>query len=399
MDILHKRTTWTLFVLTAWLLGVNKVYYSLYPNQLSVEPLKLSLVNEETHDLEFIDRKSADGKAIIKKMYGGYADYIIHNEELEMSTPSSAEFTVPQLAYKDNAYVLREHPALRYELWKQEAPDVILLGSSIFFCGFNRDVFFETYPEKRLLDFTTGNNTPFIAHYFMQRADSLRLDFKPGTVVLYGMNRVELLEGYKDKHSHDFVKDALAGTATEPEPDEQIAAFLKFPELRYDMTNGLKHLYDDLFRGNNVYRKEVDSIHIESDKAFTDYQRSVAPEYAGTKTFDKERIEELIALNNYLSSNGCKLIVLKLPQSLYNHIAMNTQGYSYFDKEMEQLKAAGISYIDVSDMQAYDIRQTDYLWPGNIFDPEHLNVHGAKRFTRSLIENVLDTAFTQNDNH
>lgn len=399
MDILHKRTVWTLFVLTAWLLGVNKVYYTLYPNQLSVQPLKLSLVNEETHDLEFIKRNSTEGKAIIKKMYGGYAEHIINSEELEISTPSSAEFTVPQFELNKEAYVLREHPALRYELWKQEAPNVILLGSSIFFCGFNREVFFETYPDKKLLDFTTGNNTPFIANYFMQRADSLRLNIKPGTVVLYGMNRVEMLEGYKDKHSHDFVKEALTGGAKEHEPDEQIAAFLKFPELRYDMTNGLKHLYDDLFRGNNVYRKEVDSIHIESDKAFTKYQRSVAPEYTGTKVFDKERVEELIALNNYLGDNDCKLIVLKLPQSLYNDIAMNTQGYSYFDQEMEQLKAAGISYVDVSDMQTYNIRQTDYLWPGNIFDPEHLNVHGAKRFTRSLINQVLDTAFTQNDNH
>lgn len=395
MYLLHKRTVWTLFVVTVWLLGVNMVYYSLYPNQLSVQPKKLSVINEATHELNFIERNSEDGKAIIEKMYGSYSGYIINND-IVVSTPSSAEFTVPQLEHNNNALVLREHPALRYKLWEQQAPDVILLGSSIFFCGFNREVFFKKYPEKRLLDFTTGNNTPFIANYFMQRADSMRLPFKQGTVVLYGMNRVEMLEGYKDKHSHDFVKQALTDKIAEPTPDEQIASFLKFPELRYDLTNSLKHLYDDWFRGNNVYRKEVDSIHLKSEKAFIEYQQSIATKFDGVKDFDEERVKELIALNELLRSKGCKLVVLKLPQSLYNDIAMNTVGYSYFDREMEKLKAEGVNCVDVSDFKDYGIRQTDYLWPGNIFDPEHLNVRGAKKFTSALMNNVLDTALSKN---
>lgn len=383
--------------MSLWLLGVTKVYYSLNPNQLSVQPEKLSLVNEETHELSFINRDSEDGKAIIDMMYGGYSDVIIAKKELPLSTPSSAEYTVPQLSNNNEAYVLREHPSLRYKLWEQDAPDVILLGSSIFFCGFNREVFFQQYPNKRLLDFTTGNNTPFIAHYFMERADSMRLPFKKGTVVLYGMNRVEMLEEYKDENSHDFVKNVLDGNVSKPTPDEQIASFLKLPELRYDITNTGKQLYDEWFRGNNVYRKEVDSVYIKTEAAFIDYQQSVALRYEGVKSFDKNRIKELEALHQLLTEKGCTLIVLKLPQSFYNDIAMNTSGYSYFDKELEKLKALGISCIDVSDFEQYNISQRDYLWPGNVFDPEHLNVQGAKRFTKALIDNVLDTALAQNN--
>ena len=74
---------------------------------------------------------------------------------------------------------------------------------------------------------------------------------------------------------------------------------------------------------------------------------------------------------------------------------MNTEGYSYFDKEMEQLTGTNISYVDVSDLKRYNTLQTDYLWPGNIFDPEHLNVQGAKRFTDALVKNVLDTILTK----
>lgn len=355
----------------------------------------LSVVNETTHKLSFVDKASDDGKAIIKKMYGVYANEIINDRTLAVSTPSSAEFTVPQFAYKDNNYLLREHPALRYELWKKDAPDIVLLGSSIFFCDFNRASFFERYPNKKLLDFTTGNNTPFIAHFFIKKADSMHLPFKPGTIVLYGLNRVELLQDYKDKNSHDFVKEALNNEPIALNPDDKIANFLKLSELRYDVTNGLRHIYDDMFRASNLYRKEVDSQHIQTEQAFVKYIRSAAPKFDGTKAFDDERIEEIKQLATLLEKHGCQLVLLKLPQSLYNDIAMNTEGYSYFDEQVSQLKRNNISYIDVSDHEQYDIEQRDYLWSGNVFDPEHLNVKGAQRFTKALMRHVLDSMINQ----
>lgn len=391
----YKRIVWILVGVLAVSLALNKTYYSLHPNQVSIDATKLSVIEEETGELELIDRNTERGKRLLNKLYGSYSAVLHTKLELPVSTPSPAEFTVPQIEDNNKAYVVREHPNLRYELWKEEAPDVVLLGSSIFFCDFNREVFFEHHPNKKLLDFTTGNNTPYIAHYFMQRANSMHLTFKPGSIVLYGMNRVEMLQEYKSRDAHNFVIEALNGEGEETNPDEQIAAFLKIPELRYDLTNGLKHTYDDIFRGNNVYRKRVEDKHIVNDETFIVYQKSVAPAYSGSKKIEEDRITEIQALATLLKKHGCQLVILKLPQSLYNDIAMNTEGYSYFDSAMAQLEPNNIRYVDASAFKEYNIKQTDYLWPGNIFDPEHLNVQGAKRYTEALIKNIVDSLLTK----
>lgn len=367
----------------------------LHPNQVSISPLQLSVIDEQTEELELVDRTSDKGLLLLKKLYGSYTDVIKEQQDLPLSTPSAAEFTVPQVEYDNKGCLVREHPALRYELWKASPPDVILLGSSIFFCGFNREVFFEHYPDKKLLDFTTGNNTPFIAHYLMQKADSLHLPFKPGSIVVYGMNRVELLEGYKDEHTHEFVKDAINGVEQEATPDGQVAQYLRLPELRYDMTNGLKSIYDDMFRSGNVYRKAIDEQYLSGEEKFEQYIESIAPVFKGTKQIDDKRLQEIKSLADFLEERGSKLIVLKLPQSLYNDIAMNTKGYSYFDKAVEHLQASNIQYIDAADFEKYNIRQLDYIWSGNIFDPEHLNVQGAKRYTQALINIVLDSMINE----
>lgn len=386
---------WIIIIAFLLLAAINKVYYTLHPNQLSIAPDKISMLDEATHKLKLIERSSKDGVAVINKLYGSYTDIILNSKEIKLSTPTASEFTVPQIEYNDKAYVVREHPNLRYELWETAAPDVILLGSSIFFCDFNREVFFDRYPDKKLLDFTTGNNTPFIAHYFMKRADSLHLPFKPGTVVLYGMNRVEMLATYKDWNSHDFVKDVLEQGSKEKNHDEQIATILKLPQLRHDVTTTLKSTYDNWFRGTNIYRKKIDKKYRTNENSFLSYQQSVATPSKTVNSFDKDRIKELNDLATLLRNHGCKLVVLKLPQSLYNDISLNTKGHSYFDNEMKQLQSANIQYHDVSDFKRYNISQLDYIWPGNVFDPEHLNVQGAKRFTQALIDNVLDSMLTK----
>lgn len=386
---------WIIVITFLLLATINKVWYTLHPNQLSIVPDNISMLDEATHELKLIERSSKEGVAIINKLYGSYSHTILNRKEIKLSTPTASEFTVPQVEYNDKAYVVREHPNLRYELWETAAPDVILLGSSIFFCDFNREIFFDRYPDKKLLDFTTGNNTPFIAHYFMHRADSLHLTFKPGTVVLYGMNRVEMLATYKDRNSHNFVKDVLEQGTKEKNHDEKIATFLKLPQLRHDVTTTIKSTYDSWFRGTNVYRKEIDKKYRTNESQFMSYQQSVATPSKTANSFDKDRVKELDDLATMLSSHGCKFVVLKLPQSLYNDITLNTEGHSYFDNEMKHIQSANIQYNDVSDFKSYNISQRDYIWPDNVFDPEHLNVQGAKRFTLALIDNVLDSMLTK----
>lgn len=326
-------------------------------------------------------------------MYGSYDSIILTNNYF-LSTPASAEFTLPQFRYKCRPHVLREHPGLRYNLWKHQSPDVILLGSSIFFCDFSRQEFYKRYPDKYLLDFTTGNNTPFIASWFMRYADSIGLQFKPGAIVLYSMNRVEMLKEYKSATSHQYVKDAV----TKPQPrktaDQLIEEYLCLPQLRYDVTNALKNKYDDWFRGGNMYRKAVDKKYLESESDFIKYIQSAASKSEKTNEFDPERIAEIKKMASFLQQKGCKLVILKLPQSQYNDIILNTAGYSWFDKEAAQFKHDNITYIDVSDMNRFDINQLDYIWPGNIFDPEHLNIDGSEKFTNALIRQVLDTMLT-----
>ena len=327
-------------------------------------------------------------------MYGSYDSFILAND-YPLSTPTSAEFTLPQFRYKCRPYILREHPALRYNLWKQQSPDVILLGSSIFFCDFSRQEFYKRYPGKYLLDFTTGNNTPFISSWLMHYVDSIVLQFKPGTIVLYGMNRVEMLKEYKSATSHQYVKDAVTKPQVKKTADQLIEEYLCLPQLRYDVTNALKNKYDDWFRGGNMYRKAVDSEHLRSEAEFTKYIQSTAGKSDKTNQFDPERVIEIKTLADFLQQRGCKLVILKLPQSQYNDIILNTTGYSWFDKEAVQFSHENISYVDVSDMNKFNINQLDYIWPGNIFDPEHLNIEGSEKFTNSLMKLVLDSMLTK----
>lgn len=383
-----------MFALLVSALVVNKVYYTYYPNQLSIHPEMLSMVNTETHRLKFMRKDTRLGKIILDRMYGKYDSFILANN-YPLSTPTSAEFTLPQFRYKCRPHVLREHPGLRYKLWKHKSPDVILLGSSIFFCDFSREEFYKRYPGKHLLDFTTGNNTPYIASWFMHYADSLGLPFKPGTIVLYGMNRVEMLEEYKSRSSHDHVKDAITKPQSKKTTDQLIEEYLCLPQLRYDVTGGLKNKYDELFRGGNMYRKAVDKRHLESEAEFIRYIQSAAVKSDKTNKFDPYRVTEINHIASFLEQKGCKLVILKLPQSQYNDIILNTIGHSWFDEETTQFDHDNITYLDVSDMNRFDITQLDYIWPGNIFDPEHLNIDGSEKFTNAFISEVLDTMLTK----
>ncbi|MBZ0100102.1 MAG: hypothetical protein K8F30_13545, partial [Taibaiella sp.] len=290
-----------------------------------------------------------------------------------------------------------EHPGMRYRLWQCDAPDVILLGSSMFFCGFSREVFFDKYPGKYLLDFTTGNNTPFIASWLMRYADASGLKFKPGTIVLYGMNRVEMLASYKDSSSHDYVKQAIAGKIEKRTLDKEIEQFLHIPELRYDLTTTLKDKYNAWFRNENVYRTAVPRKYLVNEDALIEYITNEAQVNNSTQEFDPGRVKAVQALADFLRQRGCKLVILKLPQSLYNDMVLNTAGYSWFDQEMQKLEHENIRYIDVSGLSGYGLTQLDYIWPGNIFDPEHLSLQGAKKFTNVLMRQVLDTMLQKKD--
>jgi len=323
-------------------------------------------------------------------MYGSYDSIILANNYF-LSTPTSAEFTLPQFRYKCRPHVLREHPGLRYNLWKHRPPDVILLGSSIFFCDFSRQEFYKRYPGKYLLDFTTGNNTPFIASWLMHYANSIGLQFKPGTIVLYGMNRVEMLKEYKSATSHQYVKDVITKPRPEKTADQLVEEYLCLPQIRYDITTTLKNKYDELFRGGNMYRKAVDKKYLDSDAGFIKYIQSTAVKSDKTNEFDPDRVSEIKNLAAFLQQRGCKLVILKLPQSQYNDIILNTTGHSWFDKEAVQFHHEYITYLDVSEMNRFDINLLDYIWPGNIFDPEHLNIDGSEKFTNALMRQVLDT--------
>lgn len=380
------------------LLAANKVYYARHPNQVTAKPMRLSLLDETTGRLFFLKKESRLGKIVLKRMYNHY-DSIILNNNLPISTPSPAEFTLPQLRYKCMPHILREHPGLRYELWKATPPDLILLGSSIFFCAFNREVFFQQYPEKYLLDFTTGNNTPFIASWFMRYADSLGLEFKPGTAVLYGMNRVEMLEDYKGQCSHDYVKEAIKQKHRVRTADNAIEQYLHLPELRYDLTNALKEKYNAWFRRANIYRAALPDQHVADEKALTSYIKATAQPNNKVRTFDGTRVQEILRLADFLQQRGCKLVLVKLPQSLYNDIVLNTEGLSWFDEEMQKLQHDNILYLDASRPEDFGITQLDYLWPGNIFDPEHLNLEGAERFTKALMAGAADIMLRKNPEH
>ncbi len=343
-----------------------------------------------------MDRGSEHGKIIMNRMYGMY-DSFICNSDFPLSTPNSAEFTLPHVRYKCRPYMMREHPALRYELWKHKSPDVILLGSSIFFSAFSRQEFYKRHPGQYLLDFTTGNNTPFIASWLMRYADSIGLEFKPGAVVLYGMNRVEMLESYKTQHSHEYVKEAIKSKGEQPTFDQLIEQYLCMPQLRYDLTNTLKNKYDDWFRGGNMYRKAIDKKYLDNETVFMRYMQSASTVTSKDNTFDEARIQEILHLADFLQQRGCKLVLLKLPQSLYNDIILNTGGHSWFDKETVRLQHENISYIDVSDLNKFNLSQLDYIWPGNVFDPEHLNIDGAEKFTAALVQQVLDTMLVKHN--
>lgn len=372
-----------------------KVYYSIYPNQLSFHPSDIAIVRENSNCQKFISRTSDEGKDILQKAYGSYTDYIVTHPEIDISTPLSAEFTLPQMKVDDEVYILREHPSLRYHLWKKDAPDVVLLGSSVFFCGFNRETFFQIHPELKLLDFTTGNNTPFIAYDMLHYADSLGLQFKPNTIFLYGMNRVEMLAKYKGRAAHDLLRDVINNRVTEGEKSSaaKISDFTNLSNLKFDLNNYFNKTYSKLFIPS-VYKREIPGKYLHNAEKLRTYLMSKvdAPDIS-EKTFDEERILELRKLAQLLQKHKCRLVILKMPLSVYTDRMLNiTKQPSYFDIGAKEFNFPNTEYLDVSDNKKVGITELDFVWPGNVFDPEHLNFQGADKFTRYITANIIDSS-------
>jgi hypothetical protein len=381
-------------LMLSFLVG-TKAFYYLYPNSLSYKPSQIGLIRENTTSQLFIDRNSKDGEEILKRSYGSYTGFIEEHQQVDISTPSSAEFTLPHVRYNNEFYLLREHPALRYHLWQHQPPDVVLLGSSVFFSDFNRETFFRIHPDVKLLDFTTGNNTPFIASYLLHYADSIGLKFKPGTLFIYGMNRNEMLASYKDRNAHDHVKKAIRGEDynTKPTVAERISKYLSIEHLKYDLTSSLVHVYSRLFRGS-VYRTEIDEQYLKDARQFRQYLLANAE--AGTdsnKSFDEERVREMQKMAALLQKHDCSLVIVQMPLSSHaDYEAGSYKRPSYFDKNIHRLMFPCVSYIDLSDHTTIGITDLDYMWPGKVFDPEHLSFEGADKFTRHLVSHVIDPA-------
>ena len=158
----------------------------------------------------------------------------------------------------------------------------------------------------------------------------------------------------------------------------------------------MQDYYNRAFRNEDVYKQKVDTG--MSDEAFAEYQQRIALKNNTDKRFDPTRVQAIHDIATLLQQHHCMLTILKLPQSVYNDVTLNTTGYSYFDREIEKLITDNIQYINASDYNLYDIHHKDYIWPGHKFDPEHLNKAGSARFTKALMKNIIDSMFTHQTN-
>jgi hypothetical protein len=412
------------------LISLAVSYNRIYLREQGVAPNEISVINQDTLTYQLYPRDGALAQKLLPKAYGLYAPFVKQGR-FPLSIDRVGEFTLPPVKVDDVVYLLRESPTLRYRLWQERRPQLLLLGSSILFEGFNRTLFYDEFPDQTLIDFTMGNNTPDKADFMLRRAVELGLRLDPGAVVIYGINDFELIsyyganwgylrdaidyqlglmpyskvlatwllhslgmQAYRDhlwSTLRDYAKPLAAVWATPAVPGAAVPAG---PEALV--------VADNDAAASSCARREIDIIKVyfvyidvPQDCAgnvedLSRYLLAQVPKGLGILdvSYSDVHIRHLLQVKQLVTSWGAKFVLVKMPTS--NFARARSPSYDYHFNRLigGVITQVGATYYDASDFDKVGINEANYLWSHDRFDPEHLNFDGSRIFTRYVLDHV-----------
>lgn len=344
---------------------------------------------------ELISRKVALGEQIANNLYGKSAGYVLRSN-LPLSPAVSAEFTMPLVEVGGQTFGVLEDPLLRMSLWQHRPPDVVLLGSSMLFMNFLRQEFFEEYPHRSLIDFTMGDNNPEISEFLINQALERGLTITPGTIFIYGLNNSELLLKYNtapNYYSHVY-KAYVSDDSRRQKFYDAVDTLFRFPDIRlWLMTTqasisrvlGLSRPYhaslpNDVAHDGAAIQRYLLGKNVKSS--------DLAKVESAEPQINVKRLEALERLATLIKSQGAYLCIVRVPTSTID-MNENQDATASTNAAVRMLEQRGLEFVDARDHVAIGIDDSDYVFPRNRFDPQHLNSRGARKFTRYLIQNIL----------
>jgi hypothetical protein len=341
---------------------------------------------------------------------------------------------LPTFRINGEFYAYRESPTMSLHLWQQQAPDVILLGSSMFFMNFNRTTFFKEHPDKRLIDMTMGNNTPLLSKFMLDAADKIGLKMKPGTIVLYGMNAVEFLDFYYppfphvsrafaiefgtepfaktfemrltqrlhigvvkeriDQDAHVWVadhKDLLQSIVRKLSlSDNLIASAYAAPKSVEEQAEPYAEFIHQPYRYSPLIPAELEG----NPKGLANLLRKIAPAWDG-KSYDNyeygaDKVAAFKDIARRIKAAGGTLVLIKVPSSTLGYYRSPSSEYSFHKRIDALVKETGVVYVDLTPWDKTGIDDRDFIYPQHQLNPEHLNYEGADKLTRYLISHILE---------
>jgi hypothetical protein len=395
--------------------------YRYFDTRFIQDPSKLYVVDYEARMTLTLSRADALGRELLAQAYGPvYTNYIL-NHDVPLALPYPGEFTLPNLRAASKMYMLIENPVLRYELWRHSPPHVVMLGSSMFFMNFCRAEFFDRYPDLKLLDFTTGDNTPDTAKYLLDQLSAYDCAIPPGTVFLYGMNEFELAKGYHGG-VYPHLLEAIDGTSQQDWLAQQ-RRLLRFGagDVRQQGWAQVQAIRSALAerRGGPTEAPPAYIVAVPPDAAqdpesLKDFlagreptsAKSAAPattrpppdpkralaDASATPTdlppFDEKRVESFRQIVQLVKARHSRVLLIKVPTSSIAH-DQHRPVCAAFDANIGPLvRAMQVDFLDLSKHADIGINDTHYIYPGNQFNPEHLNYDGSALFTRKLLDRI-----------
>ena len=361
---------------------------------------RLSVIDFNNESYTLVEKESVLGRELVERAYGPYSRFILENN-VELSISSPVEIAIPTFLIDSTYYGLREGLSLRYRLWREHSPDVVLLGSSMLFMNFRRAEFYRQYPGSFLIDFTLGNNVPPLTEALFAKLDDLDLEIEPGTLFIYGMKAWEFDRtrswgmGPGRQQALDEV-DALRGRFQD-EAADAVSDFLRFEILREHLYAALRPLTRALqrniepeeTRGVGLNRQTFGAI-AEDPVALRSYLRNfpqTAPDDGSpAEPLDEVLVDSVLRIAQRIQRAGGRLLIVQLPDSTYSTHRME-RIYKNFNHGIEGLALqANAGRLDLSRHEDLGIDDRNFIWPNGKFDPNHLNAEGSMVFTRRLIQ-------------
>ena len=362
--------------------------------ELHLDPRRLSVVEYETGRYQLIDPRSSPGKAILEGAYGPYAP-VVAQGTFPFSYARPQEFTLPRIDAEGRKLLLREAPGLRIELWQHSPPQVVLLGSSMMFMGFNRQRFFSRTGNARLIDMTLTGNWPETTDFELDQLFASQVAVPAGTLFLYGLGDFELSSPPCGAPVPDAVATAFQTMADGPQPStwrERFVAWAGLPNTRAQSLKWVRSWFDDP-AANRLAASIVDD-----PPALARYGAEyIVPLllHARTPQPCESAVQVMRHVIQRLTEAGGDVVVVRLPSASPRRAVEGMPGRERDNAdgvlaELSRDPFLQFRFIDLSDPASLGLDDRAFILPGSrTWDVAHLNWEGGVRLTDYLLDAVI----------